>query len=282
MMQNEITIVGNLAKPIDTLINKIADATGILYEPVRIRKKAKAEVEASLIKLENELQQRALQRLVIEEIKKQENIESITEKSFENLNENAEPEKIDNDWLGNFFDKCKNISNEEMQKHWAKMLSSEANNAQSISKKTIEIFYMMEKKDVELYMKLLSYIWIIDSTIHIIIKDTENDIFKKRGIYFSSLIHLEDIGLIKFDNLAGFGITKVHKQLVLDYFGKIITIEFDKEENNEFPLGRILFTQAGRELLKIIDFKDKNNYLNSDDEYFEYMKKEFSKNYKVL
>ena len=32
--------LGKLAEPINTLINKIADAAGILYEPTRIRKKS--------------------------------------------------------------------------------------------------------------------------------------------------------------------------------------------------------------------------------------------------
>ena len=66
---------GKLAKPATVLIKKISDATGVLYEPTRIRRKAKAEADASktkaLIDLEIEnIQNRALNRLVNEEIKK--------------------------------------------------------------------------------------------------------------------------------------------------------------------------------------------------------------------
>ena len=45
---NSLVNVGDLVKPIDTLINKISNATGALYEPRRIRRKAKAESEAAI------------------------------------------------------------------------------------------------------------------------------------------------------------------------------------------------------------------------------------------
>jgi hypothetical protein len=39
--------LGKLAEPINTLITKISNAAGILYEPTRIRKKAQAELSAT-------------------------------------------------------------------------------------------------------------------------------------------------------------------------------------------------------------------------------------------
>ena len=46
---NSLINLGDLGKPIDTLIHKISDATGVLYEPTRIRRKAKAESDAAII-----------------------------------------------------------------------------------------------------------------------------------------------------------------------------------------------------------------------------------------
>ena len=45
---NPLVNLGDLVKPIDTLIHKISDATGMLYEPRRIRRKAEAESEAAI------------------------------------------------------------------------------------------------------------------------------------------------------------------------------------------------------------------------------------------
>ncbi|WP_048608561.1 hypothetical protein [Providencia rettgeri] len=80
---NSIINLGDLAKPATVLIEKVSNAVGVLYEPRRIRKKAEAEAEAEKIKalagIElTEIQQRGIERLVHQEARKQENIESIT------------------------------------------------------------------------------------------------------------------------------------------------------------------------------------------------------------
>jgi hypothetical protein len=43
------------------------------------------------------------------------------------LTEAATPEKLEDDWITNFFDKCRLISDEEMQTLWSKVLAGEAN-----------------------------------------------------------------------------------------------------------------------------------------------------------
>ena len=63
-----------LAKPIDTLIVKISDAIGVLYNPKHIENTAKAEGKAyqikELWKLETSiLKHRAMQRFIAEENK---------------------------------------------------------------------------------------------------------------------------------------------------------------------------------------------------------------------
>ena len=72
----------NPIKPVNTLIEKISDAVGILYEPRRIRKAAEAEAYAAIIKAqaENEitdLQQRAEHRRIVEDLRDQKHMEAI-------------------------------------------------------------------------------------------------------------------------------------------------------------------------------------------------------------
>ena len=140
---NSLVNVGDLVKPIDTLINKISDATGVLYEPRRIRRKAKAESEAAItsakaqaaadiIKAEseieiNDLHRRAAQRWIQEEAKRQKNMEDIIDKAEPHLNEEAKPDAMEDDWITNFFDKSRIVSDSEMQSLWARVLAGEAN-----------------------------------------------------------------------------------------------------------------------------------------------------------
>ncbi len=160
--ENSLVNIGDLAKPVTALIEKIADATGVLYEPRRIRKRAKAESEAELIKAETQigitiLQRRALSRFVQEEGKKQENIEDITEEAIPLLNENSTPENIEDDWMANFFDKCRIVSDKELKSIWSKVLAGEANTPNSFSKRTVNLLASLDKSDAELFTSLCGF-----------------------------------------------------------------------------------------------------------------------------
>ncbi len=48
--------LGNLSKPVDTLLKKVSGAVGAIFEPWQITRVAKAEAEADLIKAESEIQ----------------------------------------------------------------------------------------------------------------------------------------------------------------------------------------------------------------------------------
>ena len=135
------------SKPVDTLISKISNAVGVLYEPSRIVNNAKAHAKANKIMAINaleieDLQKRALTRFVNEETKKQQNIESIISKAIPEIKPDAKAEDVDNDWLVNFFDKSRLVSNEKMQILWAKILAGEANQPGSFSKMTLKIVYL--------------------------------------------------------------------------------------------------------------------------------------------
>jgi hypothetical protein len=122
--------LGDLTKPATVLIEKIAEAVGGGFRPYQIKRVARAEAEADKIKALagveiSEIQQRALVRMIGEEGKKQKNIEDITAEALPKLNDTAKPEEIENDWLANFFEKCKLISDKEMQSLWASLLATQ-------------------------------------------------------------------------------------------------------------------------------------------------------------
>lgn len=72
--QNSLINLGELSKPVNTLIEKISDAIGVVYEPSRIVRKAKAEAQAQEIMALSEnsvrdIQERAVRRFIHEETK---------------------------------------------------------------------------------------------------------------------------------------------------------------------------------------------------------------------
>ena len=144
MTESPLFSLGDLSKPATLLIEKISDAVGGIAKPWQIVRVARAEVKAETIRAKgriqiSEMEERALLRMVREEGKKQENIENITAKAIANLSSDAKPENIENDWISHFFDRCRLISDEEMQSLWANILAGEANNPGTFSKKTVEL-----------------------------------------------------------------------------------------------------------------------------------------------
>lgn len=252
---NSLVNLGDLSKPATVLIEKISNAVGILYEPRRIKKKAEAEVEAEKIKalasIElTEIQQRAIERMIQQESRKQENIEKITAQAVNDLPPNAKTEDIEEDWISHFFDKCDKISDKEMQSLWSNLLTGEATNPGTYSKRTIDFVASMDKRDAELFTKFCQFTWVIAEPVPLIF-DTDHDIYKKNGISFTTLKHLDAIGLISFESTSGYMKQGFGKHFLTFYFGLPTLIEFNKDKDNEIQLGKVLFTQAGKELVSI-------------------------------
>ena len=258
MSDNPLANVGNLAKPFDTLVKKIAKGVGTLYEPRRIRNVAEAEAEASKIKAESEIEttdlhRRAEQRRIEEEAKHQKNMEDITAKAAPHLNEDANPDAMDDDWVANLFDKCRIVSDEEMQSLWARVLATEANTPGTLSKRTVNLLSDFDKSDAELFTKLCGFGWVIRDVVPLVF-DFQADIYNKHGITFDTLSHLEVIGLIQF-NAFGFKEDERPKRFAVYYHGKPLSLEMPKVTNNELDIGKAVLTKIGQELVPICGSK---------------------------
>jgi hypothetical protein len=247
--------LGDITKPADTLIKKVSKAVGGVFAPYQIKRIAKAEAEAAIIKAQTEIQitdlhRRAMHRFIEEEAQRQKNIENITAKALPQLTERAQPDAIEDDWVTNFFDKSRIVSDTEMQDLWSRVLAGEANAPGTYSKRTVNFLSDLDKFDAQLFSKLCGYGWLIGNVVPLIF-DVQADIYNSNDINFDALIHLESIGLIQFNNLAGFKSLKLPKKFVVYYYGRPLALEMSKDADNDLPLGRALLTKTGAELAPI-------------------------------
>ena len=247
--------IGDISKPVTVLIEKISNAIGIVYEPKRIVNKAKAEAEAkkikALSKIElDDLEQRTFQRVLQQEIRKQENIEQITAKAIESLALDANVENLEEDWVAHFFKQCDTVSDEAMQSLWSKLLSGEASNPGTFSKRTVDFISRLDKKDAELFTIFCQFNWLSGGIVPLVY-DIKHDVYKKQGIDFSSLKHLDSLGLISFESLAGYSSEIAAKHANISYYEKSVLLEFPSETNNRFDLGHVILTSIGGELAPI-------------------------------
>ena len=248
--------LGELSKPANTLIEKISSAIGGVFEPWQIKRIAKAEAEANLIKAESEIQitdlhRRAMHRFVEEEANRQENMEEITKKSIPLLEEQSDPAKMEDDWVTNFFDKSRIVSDEDMQALWANVLAGEANKPGSFSRRTVNLLSDLDKRDAELFQTLCRFGWAVGKFTPLIF-DSQAPIYNNLGINFDSLSHLDSLGLIQFNSLAGFSRTGLPKSFALTYCGQPLQLVIKEGQENQLSIGQILLTQAGQELAQIV------------------------------
>jgi hypothetical protein len=252
---HSIINLGDLTKPANTLIEKISDAIGGIFRPIQIVRVAEAEAKAETIRAATqievtELQRRAICRFIIEEAKKQNNIEAITAKALPEVDGQANPENVEDDWIVNFFDKCRLISDEEMQTLWAKILAGEANSPGIFSKRTIDLLSSMDKSDAWMFSRLCSFGFKLDM-IYPLIYDVQAKIYIDHDVHFSALSHLESIGLIHFNNLAGYVRQDLPQILHFEYFGQEMRLEFPGAEGNRLQLGKVILTKVGEQLAPI-------------------------------
>jgi len=254
---NPLINLGELGKPATALIEKVSDAVGGICKPWQMKRIAKAEVEVEKIKslgqIEvSDIQQRAIQRLFIDEGKKQENIEAITAEATKNLNQEADPGRMEEDWISHFFEKCKNISNKEMQTLWANLLAGEANHPGKFSRRTIDLVSTLDRNDAQLFTNLCSFSIDAGSKIPFIFSP-EDKIYNDHGINFSTLSHLEYLGLLKFNDLAGFLLSLSEPCILVHYFNTPIVISTKENKDTKLQLqaGKIMLTASGLQLLTI-------------------------------
>jgi len=244
--------LGELSKPADTLIKKVSTAVGGIFKPGQIKRVAKAEAEASLIRAKSEIEitdlhRRAMHRFVEEEANRQENMEAITEKAIPKLNDASDANQMENDWVTNFFDKSRIVSDNEMQDIWSSVLAGEANAPGTYSKRTVNFLGDLNKKDAELFLALCRFGWFIDGFTPLVF-DLKSSFYSDLDINFDSLSHLDSIGLIQFDNLPGFIRTELPQTFEVSYFGQPLILEMPNDTGNQLSIGLVLLTQVGQEL----------------------------------
>ena len=264
----------NLSKPANTLIEKVSYAVGGIFEPSQIRRIAKAKADAAFIQVESDIQitdlhRRAARRWIEEEARYQKNIEDITVRTLSGLNEDSNPDCIEDDWITNFFDKSRIVSDSEMQALWSRVLAGEANAPGTYSKRTVNLLSDLDKTDADLFSKLCGFGWMIGNVVPLVF-DAHEDIYNRYGVNFNNLSHLESIGFIQFNNIGNFNRLSLPKTFSVSYYSRLLVLEMPKDADNRLEIGRVRLTKIGQELAPICESKPV-------DGFFDYIKDKWKK-----
>ncbi|WP_105614348.1 DUF2806 domain-containing protein [Vallitalea okinawensis] len=195
------------SEPVTKLVEKVASAIGVLYEPRRIRRKASADAEALLISTRanidaKELASRAAYRLTIQEIKYQKNIETILENAINYIDHSdTYNEDVDEDFLINFFENCKSVSENELQQLWSKILATTVNGSCTTSRQTLNVLKILSPFDARIFEEYSRYIINISNVLFRPKTKYSNLKLSEEGIHIGKIGHLDDLGLIRMDSV---------------------------------------------------------------------------------
>lgn len=251
-------------KSLEKLIETVSAGIGVKYghkigkKNLNLLEDRKDEIEK--VKLDGIINQESLNieiidkikhRIIHQEVNRQVNLDNIIEKSAEYLNENVSDEPVDEDWRAKYFSKAQDITSNEMQDIWAKILANEVSSPGAVSLRTLEIVSNLSKKEAEIFERIACLA--LDKG-NILKFDNENS-FDEFGISYNDLLILRAANLV-FDsdtlNLT-FTYIKEINGTVIQFGTKIVKVQ--KENVTKFSFNQVSLTPSGTELMKTLNIK---------------------------
>lgn len=267
-----VTLLGTktVAPVVTAFLDRISIVTGVVTKPWQTRRDAEAEADATVTKAEAEakatliraeaeqqaltIQERAEARRATAAVREEKNLSSVIGGASDNILNSAQPEKMSEDWLANFFDKAKLFSDEEMQHLWSQVLAGEANVPGSFSRRTVNTLADLDKTDAQLFRRMCSFCLTEDNTSDIILvvagiasRFRANESFMDYGLDYGDILSLTEVGLVTFesDSMAIAG-----QEFSFSYFGRQILVK-KTPDNSGVSIGQVKLTKVGHELAHI-------------------------------
>jgi len=175
-------------------------------------------------------------------------------------NETVSEEPVDPDWLNRWRENAQDISEEDMQKIWARILTEEVKAPGSYSMGTLEFLRTLSKNDALKISAIGSYV--IDRGQYIY---RDQPLLDRKRILFSHLLEMQEMGIISGVEALGLTLSlgstiqDKYTHVVIAY-GKGLLIHRDaKEPALQLPVYRI--TKLGREILRLSNYAPDEDYI---------------------
>lgn len=211
------------------------------------------------------LEERTKDRLDFKEGKKQLNIENVTAYAAEELKneKSVTDEPLDEDWTTRFFSIAEEISSDEMQALWGRILAGEIKQPKSYSLRTLELLKNLSKEEAELFTKFANIKLISNGTNFIFNPDDGNFLKDEFNITFSNRLLLKELGLIASENNLELSFIPTNKSILSSAFlyGNKAIIFHRGEDTPKQGIEVLVFTKAGTELSKFIQQTININYI---------------------
>lgn len=272
----EINLIKVDGKPLEKLIEVISNGIGTIYKPRAMRKEAEAKAfEIELIErakskalaegreIESETIDRIQERLLHKELRRQENIDNISQIAAQELVQEStvSEDPVDEDWTTRFFNIAEDISDEEMQELWGRILAGEVKQPKTYSLRTLELLKNLSKREADVFSRASNFV-IVSHNSPFLFKGKNNEVLDKFNLTFEDILLLTETGLLQSES----NISRSLKQHPADnqiYFesGRYIIKVLKKANTPENRIEIFRFTKIGEELLKLLTPNPSNEYI---------------------
>lgn len=300
----KIADIAGLSKPLTRLIEVVSQGVGAVASSYLIRKRAEAKAheieviadalqgvrdrhqlpvvytagaveiwqkpEDATLNLELiPIDQRIDRRLEYQHRKRQKNIEHITTAAATELSQetNVPDEHPDEDWVSRFFNSAQDISSQQMQELWGRILAGEIRKPGSYSLRTLEFVKNLTTKEAEIFERLGKFALNVAGTAVIAVHD-KAWLRDKRAIFSAAQFALGELGLMYPTDLSFHAFNKTdkeHEAFISDDFILLIR-RGDVMSPVHLPIWK--FTATGSELLPLVNKPVDEEYLESIARFF--------------
>lgn len=254
---------------------------------VQLIAKAQADARSTLLapnaKIHGELifDDLVSQRIQFQEEKRQTNIGSVVRHAASTLGDGeVNNHRVDHDWTARFFDHVQDVSSEDMQRLWAKVLAGEVKRPNSTSIQTLNILRNLDRETAKIFSTLCSACisiqtedQFLDIRVASMGGNAATNALDKYGLNFDKLNILNEHGLIISDYNSWFDYNpciepwpskaQVGMWFVPFYFQDkfwVLSPTTERDPNEEFRVSGVALTRSGRELSRIVDLEPMVTY----------------------
>lgn len=177
-------------------------------------------------------------------------VAKIADEISKNADKAINSKEYDFDWFIRFYEAVGNVSDNDMQMLWAKILSGEITCPSSYSLKTIDILKNMSRRDAEQFMSFCSHAFLNGDSLFI---PNEEEYIEYSGLNYIDIMHMNELGLLHKDATIHLDIElgKEEKVIIINRELALILSSSDEKKRKK-RLNMYPFTVAGNEIASLI------------------------------
>lgn len=204
------------------------------------------------------------------------------EASERSPDEGGDVPPINPDWLNQFEQEARNVSTEEMQLIFGRILASEIQQPESFSIKAVKLVRELDSRTAALFrlfcsccISLRAGQHLLDARVPSLGGNAASNSLQSHGITFEHLNVLQEHGLIiaDYNSQMGYEMCIARNGTVPIGFTHqnrlwgLIPDE-DRPADQKLPISGVMLTRVGKELLPIVDVQPSPNYTQALAEFF--------------